>query len=113
MRALGDYRCARGPGAAGQAAADARSGPLIARRDAGRGVDSGRLPQPRRLGKWEIAMIFTARKKKLCIVFLVLAGLVSIGIGMTRYYLPHRVIPTVLGGALIAVAVHVVTIEPG
>jgi hypothetical protein len=49
------------------ATAGARSGPLTERQDAGRGVDSGKLPQPPRLGKWEIAMIFTARKKKLCI----------------------------------------------
>ena len=58
-------------------------------------------------------MIFTARKKKLCTAFLIMAGLVLIGIGMTRYYLPHRVIPIVLGGALIAVSTYVVTIEPG
>ena len=58
-------------------------------------------------------MIFTPRKKKLCIAFLIVVGLISIGIGVTRHSLPHRVIPIVLGGALIAVAVYVVTIEPG
>jgi hypothetical protein len=58
-------------------------------------------------------MIFTAQKKKLCIAFLVLAGLALIGIGTTRYYLPHRVIPIVLGGSLIAVSAYIVTIEPG
>ena len=55
-------------------------------------------------------MIFTARKKMLCITFLFLAGLVSIGIGVTRQDSPHRIIPIVLGGALIAVASYVATI---
>jgi hypothetical protein len=58
-------------------------------------------------------MIFTAHKKKLCIVFLVLAGLALIGIGETRYYFPHRVMPIVLGGSLIAVSAYIATIEPG
>jgi hypothetical protein len=58
-------------------------------------------------------MIITAQKKKLCIVFLVLAGLALIGIGETRYYFPHRVMPIVLGGILIAVGTYVMTIEPG
>jgi hypothetical protein len=64
---------------------------------------------------WEgrIVIIFTARKKKLCIAFLVLAGLVSIGIGVTRWAFPHRAGPIVLGGALIAVSAYVVTIDPG
>jgi hypothetical protein len=70
-------------------------------------------PQWRQLGKQEIAMIFTAQKKTLCIALLALVGLVLIGIGVTRHNSPHRIIPTVLGGALIAVAVYVVTIEPG
>ncbi len=58
-------------------------------------------------------MIFTARKKKLCIAFPALAGLILIGIGVTRYNIAHRVTPIVLGGALIAVAIFVVTIKPG
>ena len=58
-------------------------------------------------------MIVTARKKKLCIAFLVLAGLILIGIGVTRYNFAHRATPIVLGGALIAAAIFVVTIEPG
>ena len=58
-------------------------------------------------------MIFSARKKRLLIALLILTGLALIGIGVTRYYLPHRVIPIVLGGALIAVSTYVVTIEPG
>jgi hypothetical protein len=58
-------------------------------------------------------MIFTARKKTLCLAFLVLAGLGSIWIGVTRHSITHEVIPIVLGGAIIAVALYVLTIEPG
>jgi hypothetical protein len=58
-------------------------------------------------------MIFSTRKKKLFIAVLILAGVALIGIGVTRWALPHRVGPIVLGGALIAVAAYVVTIEPG
>ena len=43
-------------------------------------------------------MIFTARKKTLCITFLLLAGLVLIGIGVTLQDFAHRIIPIVLGG---------------
>ena len=58
-------------------------------------------------------MIFSVPKKKLFIAFLTLTGLALIGIGVTRWALPHRVLPIVLGGALIAVSTYVVTIEPG
>ena len=58
-------------------------------------------------------MIFTARKKTLCIAFLILAGLVLIGIGVTRQDFAHRITPIVLGGALITVGSYVATIEPG
>src|SRR3954466_4674028 len=54
------------------------SGPISLRRRPAQtrsGIFAPTRPQPPRLGKWEIALIFTARKKKLCIVFLVLAGL--------------------------------------
>ncbi len=58
-------------------------------------------------------MIFTSRRKTLCITFLILAGFVLIGTGVMCQDLPHRISPIVLGGALIAVGIYIVTIEPG
>ena len=61
-----------------------------------------RIPRPVYTKSFQFGhMIFSVPKKKLFIAFLTLTGLVLIGIGVTRWALPHRVIPIVLGGRLL------------